>query len=137
MAALAELPPERVPASLRAMVRCPGDGYWRDHGDFGRPLRRPSNLVGPDRAADIVVNVLLPLAAAVGHSRGDEALVAAAEAVYRVHPRLAANEITRHMAIQIAGADARAAVRTAATAVAVVSGGNIDPALLAATLAPD
>jgi hypothetical protein len=113
LAALGELPPERAPAALRAMIRCPGDAYWHEHGDFGRPLRRPANLIGADRAADVVVNVLLPWAAAVGRSRGEAALASSAEAVFRVHPRLAANEITRHMASQIAGPNARSVVKTA------------------------
>jgi len=110
---LGELPPERAPAALRGMVVCPGDAYWHAHADFGRPLSRPSNLIGPDRAADVVVNVLLPWAAAVGHSRREESLVSSAETVYRLHPRLAANEITRHMAWQIAGSADGSAIKTA------------------------
>ena len=112
---LAELPPERAPAGLRSLVLCPGDDYWHVHGDVGRPLRRPCSLIGPERASDIVVNVLLPWAAAVGHSLDDDAIVSAAEAAYRGHPPLASNEITRHMARQIVGNAARSAIRTACT----------------------
>ena len=52
-------------------------------------------LIGPSRAADAVVNVLLPLAAALGALSDDPALVRAAEAAYAAHPPLAENWITR------------------------------------------
>lgn len=113
LGALAELPPERAPAALRSFVQCRGDEYWQSHTDLGRALRRPAALVGPDRAADIVVNVLLPWAAALGARAEEPALTAAAEAVYRKHPRLGSNEITRHMANQVVGPAARSVIRTA------------------------
>jgi hypothetical protein len=113
LGALSELPREHAPRALRALVACAGDEYWHAHADLGRLLRRPAALVGPDRAADIVVNVLLPWAAAVGRRQRNEDLVSAAEAVYQRHPRLSANEITRHMARQIIGTAARGIVRTA------------------------
>jgi Protein of unknown function (DUF2851) len=113
LGALAELPPERAPAALRTLVLCPGDAYWHAHADFGRPLRRACNLVGPQRAADIVVNVLLPWAAALGSATDQEPLRSAAEAVYQLHPPLASNEITRHMAHQILGPGGTSVVRNA------------------------
>ncbi|MDQ3700863.1 MAG: DUF2851 family protein, partial [Chloroflexota bacterium] len=54
-------------------------------------------LIGPSRAADVVVNVLLPLAAAAGEEQGDAALTAAAWAAFRSHTALAENWITRLM----------------------------------------
>ena len=42
-----------------------------------------------------MVNVLLPLAAALGEMAGDEALACATEAAYAAHPPLAENWITR------------------------------------------
>lgn len=110
---LHELPPERAGGALRQLLCCAGDPYWRVHADFGRPLRRPAALVGPERAADAVVNALLPWSAAVGRHRGNPHLEEAAEAVYRLHPPLAQNQITRHMARQILGRAGPAAIRTA------------------------
>jgi hypothetical protein len=82
-------------------VPCP-EGYWAEHWDFGVPARSPSGgsgetaaLVGPSRAADVVVNVLLPLAAAVGALEGDQPLLDRAWAAYRAHAPLAENWITR------------------------------------------
>ena len=82
-------------------VPCP-EGYWAEHWDFGVPARTPAGgtgetaaLVGPSRAADVVVNVLLPLAAAAGTLSGDQALTDRAWAAYRTHPPLAENWITR------------------------------------------
>jgi hypothetical protein len=54
-----------------------------------------------------VVNVLLPWIAALGTSRGEIWLRQAAEESYAVHPALASNQITRHMARQILGAASR------------------------------
>jgi hypothetical protein len=88
-------------------VPCPS-GYWAHQWDFGRAAKGAAGgelvgarsgetaaLVGPSRAADIVVNVLLPLAAAAGTVQGDQALVARAWDCYRTHPVLAENWITR------------------------------------------
>jgi hypothetical protein len=52
-------------------------------------------LIGPSRAADVVVNVLLPLAAAQGELDGKPGLARSAQAVYEAHPLLAENWITR------------------------------------------
>lgn len=70
-------------------------------------------VLGPDRAADIVVNVLLPLLAAWGESLAHPALAAAAQACYRAHPPLSDNERLRHMRQQVLGRDDRALFTTA------------------------
>jgi hypothetical protein len=84
-----------------ATVPCP-EGYWAEHWDFGVRARLPAGgtgettaLVGPSRAADVVVNVLLPLAAAAAALEGDQSLLERAWAAYRAHPPLAENWITR------------------------------------------
>ena len=106
-------PGDRIAATLRGLVSCEGDEYWQAHADLGRPLGRRCAVIGAQRAGDIVVNVLLPWAAALGSSTGDVALVTSAENVYRRHPLLAGNDITRHMARQIIGPATRSIVRTA------------------------
>jgi len=106
------LGPDRKPAAHRTLARlasvsCP-PGYWLQHWDFGVAAKgalggaldqRAGNetvaLVGPSRAADIVVNVLLPLAVAVARPTRDGALEEAARSVYRLHPPLSENWITR------------------------------------------
>lgn len=111
--ALLELPPRRACTALRALWARPGDGYWQEHADLGRPLARRAALIGEQRAADIVVNVLLPWALALGRSSGNVALEQAALAAYRTHPPLADNQITRHMARQIVGASGSRVLRSA------------------------
>jgi hypothetical protein len=70
--------------------------YWRAHWDFGRASARPlPALLGPERAAEIVVNVLLPLLAAWGEALEDDALTAAARACYVHHPPAGDNERLR------------------------------------------
>lgn len=67
-------------------------------GQLGAPgAVQTGALIGPSRAADVVVNVLLPLAAAAGEEQGDSALTAAAWAAFRDHAALAENWITRLM----------------------------------------
>ncbi len=103
VAALAELPPRRAASALRALLARSGDSYWQLHGDLDRPLFRPLALIGEQRAADAVVNVVLPWAAALGRSQDTLWIEEAAERVYAAHPPLASNQITRHMALQILG----------------------------------
>jgi hypothetical protein len=77
-------------------------GYWASHFDFG-PFRRLSNptLLGRGRAAEIVVNVLLPFASAWGQFTGETELGKQAFALYSSYGRLAVNSIERHMVAQL------------------------------------
>jgi hypothetical protein len=79
-------------------LACP-PGYWAEHWDFGVPGRSaagaPPALIGPSRAADAAVNVLLPLAAAAAARDGDPRLAARAQAAYEAHGALSENWMTR------------------------------------------
>jgi hypothetical protein len=77
-------------------------GYWAEHFDFG-PARRLSNptLLGRGRAAEIVVNVLLPFAFAWGQFTGETKLSEPAFTLYLAYNRLAVNSIERHMVAQL------------------------------------
>ena len=67
-------------------------GYWRRHYDVcARPSRLPPAFVGRSRALEILVNVVLPAAAA----SDDEALAAKARALYAKLPRPAAYGVTK------------------------------------------
>jgi hypothetical protein len=83
-----------LPAARRLvallLLPSPSD-YWRGHWDFGvpDPGGQTGSLLGPSRAADVVVNVLLPLAVAATPA------ASVAGAVYQAHPALAENWITR------------------------------------------
>ncbi len=68
-------------------------------GYRGNRTREPT-LLGRRRAADIVVNVLLPFAFARGRSTGQPDMAAGVLDIYRRYPRLAANALERHMKAQ-------------------------------------
>jgi hypothetical protein len=110
---LSELPPGQAGRRLVQALIIPGDDYWRGHQDFARRLANPCALVGSARAAESVVNVVLPWAAAVSRRRHDAALEQAAFNAFAVLPALGGNQLTRHMARQILGEGSRATVTTA------------------------
>lgn len=81
-----------------------GDDYWPGAADFQRRIWPVSPwLVGRGRAAEIVVNVVLPLAAALGQTWGHAELSEIAQAAYTRMPRTPGNTLTRGMARQILG----------------------------------
>ena len=103
MTTIGELPPRRVGPALRALFERKGGAYWRRYSDFGRVMRSESALIGPQRAADIVVNAALPWALAFARMRNDRSLEQAVVGAFAAHSLLADNQITRHMAFQVLG----------------------------------
>ena len=73
------------------------DGYWARHVDFGAQWRPNPTRLGASRASDMVVNVLLPFFYAWGRDRGGERLRRRCLDLYRSHPPLSENHITREM----------------------------------------
>src|SRR3954463_14058527 len=101
--------PTRRPCALAGRPAC---GWPRpaasgaEHSDFGVPLAHASkgvDLIGADRAADMVVNIVAPFFVAWGSLADPPALSAAAIAVYTGHPPLAENQITRAMRAEVFG----------------------------------
>jgi len=92
-------------AGLRMMERgliVFGDGYWQDHFDFDVSSRtRKSALLGHGKAAEMIVNVILPFAFAWGEIADEPGLKEKAVTLYHYYPELAENEITRHMERQL------------------------------------
>jgi hypothetical protein len=90
------------PRGLEAGLTVGAEGYWANELDFGLPAgRKAPALLGRDRAADIVVNVLLPFAAAWGNVASRPALAIKARALYGSYLRLAENTLERHMRQQM------------------------------------
>lgn len=98
-------PAREVAKKWTEMLLVPGDGYWGLHSDFGQRLSGDKEvaLVGASRAADIVVNVLLPLLTAESERTGDPALREVGLEVWACYPKLAENKITRAMADEALG----------------------------------
>jgi hypothetical protein len=91
------------------LLTVPGDGYWATHSDFGRGLgevvksKEEVALVGASRAADGVVNILLPLMMALSDVKGEPKWAERALRVYEVYPKLDENRITKQMAEEALG----------------------------------
>jgi hypothetical protein len=77
-----------------------GDGYWQDHFDFGLKTGK-SALLGHGKASEIVVNIILPFVFFFGEVAGEPEIKEKAIKLYAHYPKLAENEITRHMARQL------------------------------------
>lgn len=76
------------------------EGYWQDHHDFGLKTKK-SALLGHSKAAEIIVNVILPFAFAWGEVANEPELKEKAINFYSYYPKLAENELTRHMTRQL------------------------------------
>ncbi len=87
---------------LEKGLQVTANGYWASHFDFGsgNRLRNPT-LVGSRRAADIIVNVLLPFTLAWGRLNSQPELEKKALDLYRCYPRLTVNTVERHMMNQL------------------------------------
>jgi hypothetical protein len=109
--------PAELAKEWTGMLVVPGDGYWASHSDFGRPLvgldKEEVALIGSSRAADMVVNILLPLSLAYADTHGKPRLRTHMQAVYAGYRKLAENKITRAMAEEAFGPRKRSAAKTA------------------------
>jgi hypothetical protein len=90
---------EKAAVNLISALEVDGDGYWSTHYDFGAGCRT-SALIGKQRAAEIVVNVVLPFALAWSRRQGYP-LLGKIEEVYCSFPALPCNSIERHMLEQL------------------------------------
>ena len=107
------LPLRRCTYELAQRLSVAGnDDYWRRHyGIDGPELSRPVDLLGRGRATTMVVDVLLPAAAALARLGVESINLDTVRSLYTCHPRLPANEVTREMVRQFFGSDhSRAAV---------------------------
>jgi len=78
------------------------NGYWANHFDFGSGSRAEIPiLLGANRVADIVVNVILPFTFAWGKFTAQPELERKAFDLYRRYPKLGVNTVERHMRDQL------------------------------------
>ena len=76
-------------------------GYWQNHFDFGIVTSRASAFIGYEKASAIIINTILPFAAAWGELDSDSKLKKKAAEIYRRYPRTGDNELTRYMRQQL------------------------------------
>ncbi len=95
-------PVERGFKKLERGLQITIDGYGTDRADSRLVSRRRGlTLLGRGRAADIVVNVLLPFVFAWGQAVSRPETVEKAFDLYRSYPKLAVNSLEKHMAEQL------------------------------------
>ena len=90
-----DAPQERAKVHFETALLVAADG-----SPAGRSAQAKGRLLGRERAADIVVNVLLPFASAFGRASGQPELSRKAALLYRGWPRLGMNCLERHMSAQ-------------------------------------
>ncbi|MCJ7605255.1 MAG: DUF2851 family protein, partial [Dehalococcoidales bacterium] len=77
-------------------------GFWKDYLDFGVAAgKTPPALCGAGRAADILINVALPFAAAQYRMNGEPGEAGRIAESYQVHPGLGENRVLREMRVQL------------------------------------
>ena len=80
---------------IHLLFRFTPDAFWSSHVQFGIASRRGGAVLGKGRIGDIIINGLLPIVALYAGVFNDNALGSAAHGLYREHPRLQQNRITR------------------------------------------
>jgi hypothetical protein len=100
----------QVRACLRELVaqlRVTGEAdFWgRRYTIHGAEQSRPIDLLGPGRATTMVVDILLPAAAALAQLGREPVSLEVVRDLYRQHPRLPTNEVTREVLRQFFGTD--------------------------------
>ncbi|MDZ7344130.1 MAG: DUF2851 family protein [candidate division KSB1 bacterium] len=117
--------PKAIITELLNYFICPADDFWRTHYDFlvgGKSQRSTfmkkntaktgeprlitaqtnyGDLIGRDRALDILVNIVLPALWHYGRQAGDAHFQNLVQEVYGGFPRLQENQITRDMRLQL------------------------------------
>ncbi len=93
---------DSINRELELLLICESFGFWENHYRFEstrqRESRKPKiNLIGSDRAGEVIINVIFPLFLLCAHERGDGRLEAIVKECYRRYPPLAENSITREM----------------------------------------
>ncbi len=78
-----------------------GHGYWQNHLDFGVVTGRASALIGYGKSSTIVINTVLPLAAAWAELDSDSKLKKKVGEIYNSYPGTGDNELTRYMKLQL------------------------------------
>jgi hypothetical protein len=78
------------------------EGYWAEHSTFGgKPHKKTVYLIGKERAADILVNIVLPLAYLWATRVQSRQLSEAIQLLYDKHPKLEDNVITNQVIQQL------------------------------------
>lgn len=72
-------------------------GYWSNHFDFGVGSKRRLALLGREKAAQVIINTILPFTCAWGEMAAEPDLKEKAAEVFAHYPGFGDNELTRYM----------------------------------------
>jgi hypothetical protein len=88
--------------ALEQALLVTAEDYWERCLDFGIPVSGKSPaLIGEDRSAEIIINVVLPFFAAYGHAIGPLPLADKALEIFRLFPSPPENSLEKHMRQQL------------------------------------
>ncbi|MDD5189962.1 MAG: DUF2851 family protein [Dehalococcoidales bacterium] len=97
-----EAPAENGEEGLLSGVMVKAEGYWQPRFDFGKECRGLSAyLIGESRAAEIIINVVLPFFWAYGQYRGDATLSGKALELFTSFSSREENTVEKHMRGQL------------------------------------
>jgi hypothetical protein len=99
-----QTPAGRVHIDLESALLVAAEGYWACRYDFGLPsaVTLSRALLGRQRAAEIIINVILPFTFSQSQMAAEPMLGQKVREIYTSYPRLAVNAIERHMQRQLA-----------------------------------
>ena len=96
-----DVPIEKACPHLEEGLMAADDGYWSSRYDFGKGCARLSKwLIGQSRAADIVINILLPFVYAWGKDNSQKELAEKTLTIFHAYPAVETNTLERHMRAQ-------------------------------------
>lgn len=92
----------RIRRGLQERLTPAPSGYWENHSHFGKGIpQRGAALIGTARAADIIVNKLLPITLLWAEQSQSPTLTEAVQRLYNGYPKLQENRITQQIEAQI------------------------------------
>ncbi len=99
--------PKKLTHELLQHVICPAVGLWQAHYDLqsqpqpARRIAQAGDLLGRERALDIVTNIFMPVLWLYYGEAGDGVLQSQVQEAYSTLPKLQENQITRRMRQQL------------------------------------
>jgi hypothetical protein len=83
---------------LTAPLKVKAEGYWRSYYDFGLPQSAAGGwLLGRERAAEIVINIIFPFFIALSQQQGESAEAAVWHELYDSYPPGGTNSIQKQL----------------------------------------
>lgn len=99
------LPIKRKITLLESLFLADADGYWMSHYLFGSPAKTPiKSLIGKNRAAEVVINTLLPVMQLFAQRASDKKLESKVLEIYEGYPKGLTSEVAKKALDELLGA---------------------------------